>query len=324
MGRVHWKGGMAGVEGDFDEGLTSKTCTAAAVTNLGDGLVRIPVSHAGDFIANDYVVINGTDYYDGNHRIVNVDSSSDIDIEHTYVDETLAVTDTVKSSNWQDEFGVPVAAPVAADDIIFDSSAGIATDVSDAHEEGKHWNLIGNIAQADTGELEVGSITVKSSFTGKIGIDAHNTVSPFHISVADNGYILYQGNGDAAIECSADDSVTDINIPLCIFDSASGYLRLSSDMNSASWTSSWDLVKCLNAGTLELADNTVVTTMRTLNSLVKLIIGTGCVDVKDSNAEMDLYLSDDTIPAGTAIQAKVECDGAINFGTSALTLTKSY
>ena len=95
-------------------------------------------------------------------------------------------------------------------------------------------------------------------------------------------------------------------------------------MNSASWTSTWDLVKCLNAGTLELAAATVVTEIQTYNSTVKLIIGANCVDVKGGDTEIDLYLSDPDIPIETPVRARIACDGPINFGTSALTVTKSY
>lgn len=321
---IHWKGGKAEAEGDASVGLVSKTLTAAAAVDNGDGTIRIPVAHAGDFDKFDYVVFDKTDYYDGNHLIVNVPDNDNVDIVATYNVETFAATDTAKSSNWQDENGVPVAIPVATDKVIFDDSAGLARAGFDQHEEGKHWNCIDSITRGDTGGLELADMVNENTFTGMIGIDSTNTINPFHISIADGGSILWKSNSKGYIECSANDAVSDINIPLLVFDCASGFLKISSDVNSASWTSTWDLVKCMSGGTLELADATVCTRIDTYHSTVTLKIGSGCVDVKGGNTEIDLYLTDPDIQAEAVIRSQVACEGAVNFGTSALTLTKSY
>ncbi len=321
MSIKYWKGGNGGVEGSWTETLTDKTLDNEAAVDQGDGIVRIP-STAHTFIKGDYVVLNKTDSYDGNHLVVNVPGADDFDIVATFVAETFAVTDTAKSSNWQDENGIPVAVPAAADSVIFDNSAGLATAISPKHTEDTHWNCCENIARGDTGELELAEIIVDKNFTGRIGVDAENTISPLHISIADNGQIVYRSDSVAYIECSADDAVTSINIPLLVFDTAAGYLQISSDMNDGTWKSEWDTVKCLNRGTLELAANTVCQTIYTYASSVKLIIGAGCVDTSDASDPIDLYPGLSNVYSYVTLLSTIETDGLINFGTAALTLTK--
>lgn len=321
---VHWKGGKAGAEGDASVTLVSKTLTAGAAVNNLDGTVTIPVAHAGDFDKFDYVVLDGTDAYDGNHLLVDVPDTSNITIRYSYTEETFAVTDTAKSSNWQDENGVPVVIPVATNLVVFDDSAGIARAGFDRHEEGKHWNCVDSIGVGDTGGLELSDMVVEKSFTGLIGIDSANTISPFHVSISDNGSIVWRADTTGYIECSANDAVSDVNIPLLIFDCANGFLRISSDVNSASWTSTWDSVKCISGGVLELASGTVVTKIETYHSNVTIKIGTDCVDVKGGNTEIDLYLTDSSIHTESVIKSSIACEGAINFGSAALTLTKNF
>lgn len=322
MARKYWKGGNAGVEGSFTESLTSLTLTASAAVDLGDGKVQIPCAHAGAFVENDYVVIDGTSYYEGNHLITNVADNNSFDIKISYTAETFDGTETAKSSNWQDEDGVPVAAPVTGDTIIFNELAGIATDVSTKHTKGKRWNCIENIAQGDTGGLELTDMIVRQGFDGKIGVDASNSISPLHISIADDGTILYQSNAEAYIECSAANSTTTINIPLLVFDTSAGYLRISSDVNTITYKAAWDEVRCLNRGTLELMDNTVCQTIRTYDSNVTVIIGSNCVDLTDSSNPIDLYIGSEDIYSITKASNTIESDGIINFGIAALTLTK--
>ena len=103
----HWKGGMAGLEGSWTKGLVSKTLTVAAAVDLGTGQVKIPCVHGGDLHKFDYVVIEGTDYYDGNFLIVDIPDNNNFTIETAYRAETFAVSDTAKASNWQDENGFP-------------------------------------------------------------------------------------------------------------------------------------------------------------------------------------------------------------------------
>lgn len=323
MSRVYWKGGNAGVEGSWlEEGSLATVLKVAAAVDLGDNVVRIETNAAHAFIQDDYVVLNGTDNYDGNHRLLNVSDNTHLDIAAIYVAETFAVTDTAKSSNWQDEFGVPINKPAAADDVIFNSLAGVAVGFDSKHEAGKHWNCISDIAIGDIGGLELGSITVEKSFTGRIGIDNENTISPLHISIENGGSIIYRSDNKAYIECSASDAVSDINIPLLVFDTVSGYLQISSDMNSGAWTSTWDLIKIFSGGVLELATACVCTTIRMYNSYAKLIVNIGCVDVKGGDTPIDLYPGDSDIYGEVIYKSRIETDGLINFGTSALTFTR--
>ncbi len=323
MADKYWKGGNAGKEGSFTETLTDKTLDNEAAVDNGDGTVSMP-STGHTFIVGDYVVIADTDNYDGNHKVVGVSGADDFEIVATYVAETFAGTETAKSSNWQDVFNVPVAAPVANDKIIFDEKAGIADDRSSRHVEGKHWRLIDDIAVGDTGGLAPQGVLFDIGYTGAIGIDAENTISAFHIDT-DTGYeIDFKANIDAYIECSEADAVTDSFVGILIHDTSSGYLQISSDVNSGAWTAQWTLIKCLNGGTLEIVDSTNVDVIRTYNSTVHLIIGTDCDDAKDSDSPVDLYIGSDNVHTARVTKNVVSCDGPINFGVYALDLQKSF
>ena len=323
MGIRYWKGGMAGAEGSFTDVLVADTIDVDPVEDLGGSPNRVRFHAAAhSFALHDYIVISGTTNYDGEYRIEAV-ATDTFDVESVYTSETPGGTEVVSGCNWHDENDVPAAVPVAADRIIFDSSARVATDVSPRHTEGNHWNLIDDIAVGDTGALELADILIDTGFTGDIGIDAQQTVSAFHVSVADGGAVTFKSNGKAYIECSEADAVSDINIPMLVHDSASGYLEISSDVNSASWTSTWDEVRVLNQGTLVIADGTWVAILRTYTCQAKIIIGTGCVEVKDSNDEMDLYLGSSGVYAATRPTVEVEIDGLMNFGANALTITCS-
>ncbi len=330
MGIKYWKGGMAGAEGDWGETLTSKTLDNAAAVDLGGtpNRVRIP-STAHTFIEKDYVVMDGTTNYEGEFRLVNVDSADTFDIEATYVAETFAGTETLKGSNWQDKDGVPVALPAAADTVIFDGSASEVVGKYSRHREGNHWNCLDSIGRADTGELELTDLFIEIDYTGNIGIDSENTISELHISIADNGGIYFRSNGKAFIKCSADDATTSINIPLLVHDSSSGCLSISSDMNDATYTSYWDIIKCLDGGQLQIENDTPVGEVYTFRSTITIFVGTGCVEVADSDDPIDLYVNNTTTEtdfcsAGSVVPvAQVDCQGPINFGSSALTLTKT-
>ncbi len=322
MSTKFWKGGNAGVEGSFTETLTDKTLDNEAAVDNGDGTVSIP-STTHTFIVGDYVVINNTTSYDGNHKVVGVSGADDFEIVATYVTETFVGTETVKSSNWQDALGVPVAAPVTNDKIVFDEKAGIADDRSSRHIEGRHWRLIDDVAVGDTGEMDFNGVLFDVGYNGAISIDAENTVSAFHLSVNDGYAIDFKANIQAYLECSADDAITSINIPLLVHNTASGCLVISSDVNDGTWKSEWDLIKCFSGGTLILLANTVCQTIRTYNSSVTLIIDAGCVDTSDSDDPIDLYVDLAESRCATRVSKNtIVTEGAINFGSSAFSLTK--
>lgn len=323
MSIKYWKGGNAGVEGSFTETLVSDTLAASAVVDNGDGTVDIAViGHAFD--EDDYVVIEGTTYYDGNHRVV-AESANAVTITSTYTAETPAGTETIKSSNWQDKLGVPVALPTDNDFLIIDDSAGVATDVSTKHTEGKHWNLCENIAKGDSGGIDLDGILIDSTFTGMVGQDSEGTVSPLHCHITAGNSIVNRSNYPVHIECSEVDATTDSAIPLVIFDSASGYMRLSSDVNSDTWVSKFTNVKCLQAGTLEFADTSALEAIHLLNSTTQLIMGVNCMNEK-TDVACDLYLGRESTYSARAIRNVLElkADGVINFGDHSFTLTRSY
>ena len=76
----------------------NRTLDASGAADQGGSpnIVRIP-STAHGFLADDYVVIDGTTNYDGTYKITNIDSANTFDIESAYTAETFATTDTASS-----------------------------------------------------------------------------------------------------------------------------------------------------------------------------------------------------------------------------------
>ena len=100
-------------------------------------------------------------------------------------------------------------------------------------------------------------------------------------------------------------------------------------MNDATYTSYWDIIKCFNGGHLQIKDDTAVGEIYTYRSNITIFIGTGCVEVADSDDPIDLYVNNTTTETdfcseGAVIPiAQIDCQGPVNFGSFALTLTKT-
>lgn len=290
MSVKYWKGGMAGFEGDFDVAMVSDTLDASAITDLGGTInkVRIAIT-AHSFNLYDWVVILGTTYYDGNFRIVGTLTNS-IDIIHSYTAETPAGTETITSSNWQDEWGVSVSPPIGNDTIIFDDKAMIADDKALGHREGDHYSLLTSIGVADTGGLDFYDVFVDDSFRGNIGIDSYGTISAFHLSIADGYGIQVKAEGLFYFECSHDNATQSTNIPLFVMDSRNGYCSLASNVNDALYTSTWDKIIMKGGGNLDIVADTWFATLEYHSNGGIVIVGEDCVEVADSDDLPVLYL----------------------------------
>lgn len=74
----------------------SGTLHTDAVVDNGNGTVTLTTDAAHGYIADSWVVIDGTTNYDGMHKIILVPTTSGITITSTYTAETPAGTETVK------------------------------------------------------------------------------------------------------------------------------------------------------------------------------------------------------------------------------------
>jgi len=76
--------------------LNSHTLHATAVSDNGDGTVRLTTGAAHGLLAGSVVYIEGTTNYDGLHEIANVSAATKMDVLAKFVAETPGGTETVK------------------------------------------------------------------------------------------------------------------------------------------------------------------------------------------------------------------------------------
>ena len=110
-----------------------------------------------------------------------------------------------QADNWQQADGSATTVPAAGDVVVFDGRSGVC-DLADTDQDlGQHWNCCKGIGYTDTGQLELEAIVICGDYTGTIGINAADTIDPLHISIADDGMIIYRGTADCYIRVAADD-----------------------------------------------------------------------------------------------------------------------
>lgn len=185
-------------------------------------------------------------------------------------------------SNWVDESGAGVAKPASADILIFGMWAGIVPAdyvTTTEHVIADHWSVIYNLDQS---ALDLGNIKVTESFTGALGYYDSDTgiYYPLKYSIADGSQMEYRSEAASYIECAA----TGENIPLLIFDTTSGSLRISSTGNGC-----WDKAQILDGGTLTLAEDTICNQIDTFGADFTLDIGAGCVDSGAASIDLNAY-----------------------------------
>lgn len=332
MSRKYWRGGMAGTtgdkQGDWQTGLVINTTgSAAAVVDSGGSpnKVAIPVEDASAINTNDYVTINGSSYYDGTYRVLEViDNTQDlIVIEHSYIAEDFTTSVTITGSNWEDDNGMPCAIPEAGDEVFFTNRALVATSEYTKHVYNNHWSCFDGINRDDTGGLELASLVIDSTYNGDIGIDAENTISYLHLSIADSGIVIIKGPGRFYIKCAGATKTESSNIPTLLIDTNVGYVNIASDVNSASYASKWDVIKCINVMYLTIVDNTIVGDIYTYKNRAVLDIGENCINVNDNNTPISLHLGLSNVYNPRAVKTQIDVDGAITFGASKAIITNA-
>jgi len=115
------------------------------------------------------------------------------------------------AANWD-----PSGVPSAGDDVIFD---GRSTEDADA-------------SLTTFGALELGSLTVRSSFTGSIGTySAGASYDPLMLSLGAGGRLEICGTGTYRIQCGK--GAADCTVAETIINTASGTVYLSSEKNAS-------------------------------------------------------------------------------------------
>lgn len=187
-----------------------------------------------------------------------------------------------------------------ADDVVFDGRGfGTEHEIRDV--------ITGTNTHGETFPL----FHVKKSYTGNIGLSAEE------IKVRGNKFI-FEGSGTMFLECSEVDQVTDSAIDLLIVN-GDGTLNISSNVNTASWTSEFTEIIGLK-GTLTVLDTTNIATMRisprsNKSNNVICTIGINCVDLKDSDAPMDLFMNNGQLTTDSALGDVIKRGGTLNYGT---------
>lgn len=331
MARKYWAGGMEGAggkQGDFGTGLlinaTLKTAGVAINLTGYPNRVRFETTAAHGIIENDYVVVRNTSYYDGEYIVKNVSDTTHFDIESNYTAETFDASETVLGSNWFDDDKICCAIPEAGDEIVFSNSyVRIAEGFLTRHTKGKPYNLVDGIARANTGGLAFANIIVEDGYLGNIGVDAENTISDFHLSIIALGVLSFGGSGRAYFKCSDDEVNVSSAIPTLILNTSSGYIRISSDENDGTYKSEWEVIKCLNGGVLNIADNTVVGDIYTYDNPVAIEIGENCVDASDSDSPIKLHIGNEEIYSSREISTRIETSGILTLSASSVKITNT-
>jgi len=208
--------------------------------------------------------------------------------------------------NWQDNVGNDVAVPTSVDVIHFDKRAGIVTGAGSRHTEGKHWNCCHNMAIADIDECQ--GVVISPDFTGRIGMDAEDTIAPLQLSLAAGKKLIYRGNEPCHIKIKTASKT----IPLLIHDSISGLLVISgvNDTNAV-----WTKIECYGGGTLEVQDDTKVTEIHNYGPAT-ITIHEGCPAIK-------VYADGGSIFSDSPLGETENYGGSIVLGNTALAVAQA-
>lgn len=227
----------------------------------------------------------------------NLDDSGSNQICITTGGVTAKVGDWQTSGNWGT--GEDPSIPVDNDTVIFDNRS--TQSVTDG------------IAVGETGGVTLDLLHVLSNFTGDIG----TTSERLHINP---DKVIFEGSGTMWLECSEDDAVTDSDIDLVICNSSAGTLKLSSDVNTSSWVSTFTEVWGIN-GALDILDSTWVDTLRIMPaqnraSNVEVTIGTGCVRAKASADTMEIFMLNGSCVSNSGALLIDKGEGTFTLGTA--------
>lgn len=205
------------------------------------------------------------------------------------------------AANW-----TPSGVPGAGDDIIFDGRTTRDVD--------------GSLSTFAT--VDLGSVTIESSYTGDIGAVA----TPMEFEV--NGTVYVAGTGTYYLQCDAG-ADADADVVKCIINTATGSVYLSSQANDESNAAVWTMVQVL-AGTVYLQGDSeksdhggdsgvAITTLWIIpisNCTVR--IGDKCVNFKGTDTPMTVVMTGGTLTSSSALGDVLHAGGSLNFGSATI------
>lgn len=209
------------------------------------------------------------------------------------------------AANWQTAAGGAGAVPLPADLIHFDKRAGIVSGAGSKHTAGNHWNCYHNMAN---GPDDCQGLYVTPDFTGRIGMDAEDTIAPLQVSLAALKQLRFRGNEQCHIKIKTANKV----VPALIHNTVSGLLGISgvNDVNAI-----WTKIECVGGGTLDVADDTKVTELHSH--------GTSIVSIHESCPAMKILANGGSIYCDSPLGEVTNCGASIVLGNTTLAVAQA-
>ena len=196
--------------------------------------------------------------------------------------------------------------PGAGDDIIFDGRTTQDVDGS-----------------LDTfATVDLGSITIRSSYTGDIGAVA----TPMEFECAGTVYVA--GSGTYYLQCDAG-ADTDGDVVKCIINTAAGSVYLSSQANDERNAAVWTEVQVI-AGTVYLQGDSekgdhggdsgvAITTLKIIPSGTCIVrMGDKCVNFKSTDTPTNVVMGGGVFTCSSALGDVQLLGGTLNFGSATI------
>ena len=214
-------------------------------------------------------------------------------------DYGAATTVWTTAANWSAD-----TAPVAADEVIFDSTSVVAP--------------LTGMAIGDTGGVDFDLLYFKSTYTGGIGA----TQVPLHTSAQK---IVIEGSGTYYIEIAETGTGADQVVPLVIINNRDAIVYLTGEECDGSWVCEITNLYVL-AGTVYIGnDGTAAKTIAVQNlfidpkngsqSYATVTIDDGCERIKATTYAMNIYLQNGTVISDSAIGNLEMYGGTFTYGT---------
>lgn len=214
-------------------------------------------------------------------------------------DYGAATTVWTTAANWTAD-----TVPVAADEVIFDSTSVVAP--------------LTGMAIGDTGGIDFDLLYFKSTYTGGIGA----TQVPLHTSAQK---IIIEGSGTYYIEIAEDATGKDQIVPLIIVNNSAAIVYLSGEECDGSWVCEITNLYVI-AGTVYIGNdgtaanpiavqNLFVSPKNNSPSNVTITIDDDCERLKATAYAMTIYMQNGTVTSDSAIHALEMYNGTFTYGT---------
>ena len=203
------------------------------------------------------------------------------------------------AANWSAD-----TAPVAADEVVFDSTSVVAP--------------LTGMAIGDTGGVDFDLLYFKSTYTGGIGA----TQVPLHTSAQK---IVIEGSGTYYIEIAETGTGADQVVPLVIINNKDATVYLTGEECDASWVCEITNLYVL-AGTVYIGnDGTAANTIAVQNLFIEpkngntsnatVTIDDACERIKATAYAMNIYMQNGTVISDSAIGNLEMYGGTFTYGT---------